>query len=153
MSSSIPTLTSRHVTACLDVETKHYPPTSESDSSFDGAGKSRLAGHASEEVAMQNVTATPATALAPLLDTHETWLGRRSEAASASGSATTRSNTTRLSRHVTARDLHPGDVVQQHDWSLHVREVEVSQAVVAIAVTEFGFPLHYAADARITLAA
>jgi hypothetical protein len=25
-----------------------------------------------------------------------------------------------------ARDLHPGDVVQQCDWSLHVREVTVS---------------------------
>jgi hypothetical protein len=105
-------------------------------------------GEATEEVAMQNVTATPATALNRLVDTHETWSARTNEAAS-----TTRSNTTRLSRHVTARDLHPGDVVQQHDWSLHVREVEVSQAVVAIAVTEFGFPLHYAADARITLAA
>jgi hypothetical protein len=52
-----------------------------------------------------------------------------------------------------ARDLHPGDVVQQFDWSLHVREVNVSQIAVAIAVTEFGFPLRYAADAQVRLAA
>jgi hypothetical protein len=47
-----------------------------------------------------------------------------------------------------ARDLHPGDVVQQYDWALHVREVKVSQATVAIAVTELGFHLKYAADAQ-----
>jgi hypothetical protein len=52
-----------------------------------------------------------------------------------------------------ARDLRPGDVVQQYDWLLHVREVNVRQAAVAIAVTEFGFPLHYAADAHVRLAA
>jgi hypothetical protein len=56
-------------------------------------------------------------------------------------------------RLVMARDLRPGDVVQQHDWSLHVREVNVSRAAVAIAVTEFGFALHYAADAQVQLAA
>jgi hypothetical protein len=56
-------------------------------------------------------------------------------------------------RLVMARDLRPGDVVQQYDWSLHVRGVEVSQAAVAVAVTEFGFPLRYAADARVQLAA
>jgi hypothetical protein len=54
---------------------------------------------------------------------------------------------------VMVRDLRPGDVVQQYDWSLHVREVTVSRAAVAITVTEFGFPLHYAADAQIQLAA
>jgi len=54
---------------------------------------------------------------------------------------------------VTARDLHPGDVVQQYDWSLHVREVKVSQAAVAITVTEFAFALRYAADAQVRLAA
>lgn len=52
-----------------------------------------------------------------------------------------------------ARDLRPGDVVQQYDWSLHVREVNVSRAAVAIAVIEFGFPLRYAADAHVQLAA
>jgi hypothetical protein len=56
-------------------------------------------------------------------------------------------------RLVMARELRPGDVVQQCDWSLHVREVQVSQAAVAIGVTEFGFPLRYAADARVRLAA
>ena len=60
---------------------------------------------------------------------------------------------TEQARLVTARDLRPGDVVQQHDWSLHVREVNVSQAAVAIAVTEFGFLLRYAADAQVQLAA
>ena len=56
-------------------------------------------------------------------------------------------------RLVLARELRPGDVVQEHDWSLHVREVKVSQAAVAIAVTEFGFPLRYAADSQVRLAA
>jgi hypothetical protein len=56
-------------------------------------------------------------------------------------------------RLVMARELRPGDVVQQYDWSLHVREVKVSQAAVAIGVTEFGFPLRYAADAQVRLAA
>jgi hypothetical protein len=54
---------------------------------------------------------------------------------------------------VMARELRPGDVVQQYDWSLHVRGVKVSQAAVAIAVTEFGFPLRYAVDAQVQLAA
>ena len=61
--------------------------------------------------------------------------------------------TTGQDRLVMARDLHPGDVVQQCDWSLHVREVNVSQVAVAIAVTEFGFPLRYASDAQVRLAA
>jgi len=56
-------------------------------------------------------------------------------------------------RLVMAYDLRPGDVVQQHDWSLHVRAVKVSQEAVAIAVTEFGFPLRYATDAQVRLAA
>jgi hypothetical protein len=55
--------------------------------------------------------------------------------------------------HVKGRDLHRGDVVQQFDWPLHVREVTLSQAAVTIAVTEFEFPLHYAADAQVQLAA
>lgn len=55
--------------------------------------------------------------------------------------------------HVNARDVHPGDVVQQFDWSLHVREVTHNQAAVVIAVTEFEFPLRYAADAQVQLAA
>jgi hypothetical protein len=56
-------------------------------------------------------------------------------------------------RQVQARDLHPGDVVQQYDWSLHVRQVTIGTAAVAVAVTEFGFPLRYAADAPVQLAA
>jgi hypothetical protein len=54
---------------------------------------------------------------------------------------------------VNARDLHPGDVVQQCDWPLHVRQVTLSEATVAIAVTEFEFPLRYAADEQVQLAA
>lgn len=56
-------------------------------------------------------------------------------------------------RSVKACDLHPGDVVQQHDWLLHVREVTVSQAIVVIAVSEFDFQLHYALDTQLSLAA
>jgi hypothetical protein len=61
--------------------------------------------------------------------------------------------TARPDGHIKACDLHPGDVVQQYDWPLHVREVTLSQEDVAIAVTEFEFPLHYAADAQVQLAA
>jgi hypothetical protein len=61
--------------------------------------------------------------------------------------------TVRPEWHVKARDLHPGDVVQQCDWPLHVREVTLIHNDVAIAVTEFEFPLHYAADAQVQLAA
>jgi hypothetical protein len=43
--------------------------------------------------------------------------------------------------------------MQQHDWSLHVREVDVGPGAVAITCTEFGFRLHYAADEQVTLAA
>lgn len=56
-------------------------------------------------------------------------------------------------RLVVARHLHPGDVVQQCDWLLHVRDVMIGQAVIAITVTEFGFPLHYGADTKVHLAA
>jgi hypothetical protein len=52
-----------------------------------------------------------------------------------------------------ARDLHPGDVVQQFDWSLHVRSVTLDTVDVLVAVTEFEFPLHYTADALVQLAA
>lgn len=54
---------------------------------------------------------------------------------------------------IRACDLHPGDVVQQLDWPLHVSEVTLGQKDVAIAVTEFNFLLHYAADAQVQLAA
>ena len=54
---------------------------------------------------------------------------------------------------VKACDLHPGDVVQQLDWPLHVRKVTLTQNDVAITVTEFEFLLHYTADAPVQLAA
>ena len=66
---------------------------------------------------------------------------------------TVQSGSGRRGWQVQARDLHPGDVVQQHDWPLHVRQVTLSEATVAIAVTEFEFPLRYAADERVQLAA
>jgi hypothetical protein len=55
--------------------------------------------------------------------------------------------------HVKAGDLRPGDIMQQHDWSLHVRKVDVSREVVEVTVTEFEFQLHYAADEQVRLAA
>jgi hypothetical protein len=55
-------------------------------------------------------------------------------------------------RRVRARDLHPGDIVQQHDWPLHVLGVEIGPTVVTVAVTEFGFELHYAAEEMLRLA-
>ena len=49
---------------------------------------------------------------------------------------------------VLARDLHPGDVWHEHDWSLHVGAVDVIGASVAFAVAEFpGALMHRAADA------
>jgi len=55
-------------------------------------------------------------------------------------------------RRVKARDLHPGDIVRQYDWLLHIRDVIVGQTAVAIAVTEFDFQLHYAVDTQLPLA-
>jgi hypothetical protein len=47
---------------------------------------------------------------------------------------------------VRAAELHPGDVVHEHDWLLHVRAVEREDASVAFVVTEFpGTLLHRAA--------
>jgi hypothetical protein len=42
--------------------------------------------------------------------------------------------------------------MQQHDWSLHVQDVKIGPAVVAVAVIEFGFELHYAADETLQVA-
>ena len=47
----------------------------------------------------------------------------------AGNTATAHSNAIRPGRQVKARDLHPGDVMQQYDWSLHVREVDVGPGV------------------------
>jgi len=55
--------------------------------------------------------------------------------------------------HIPARELHPGDILQQHDWPLHVCAVTLDPVLVTIAVTEFGFPLHYAADAEVQVLA
>ena len=99
---------------------------------------------------MQTVTATADTPLAGVVGTPRQ---RRRGAGKAFGAPTPDANTIRLVRPIKARELHPGDVLQQYDWSLHVRGVEVSHDSVAIAVTEFGFPLYYAADEQVLLAA
>jgi hypothetical protein len=106
-----------------------------------------------EEATMRNTIATPNISLVGVVGMPDAPLQPAHEAGSDSGRAAAHSNTIRPGRHVKARDLHPGDVVQQHDWSLHIREVDVGHVAVAIAVTEFGFPLHYAADEQVTLAA
>jgi hypothetical protein len=62
------------------------------------------------------------------------------------GNAAAHSTSIGQGRHVRARDLHSGDIILQHDWSLHIRDVKIGPAVVAVGVTEFGFELHYAAD-------
>jgi hypothetical protein len=97
---------------------------------------------ATADISLDGMVATPDVRPQP---THE--------AENDSGRATAQSNTIRPGRHVRASDLHAGDVVRQYDWSLHIRDVEVGHVAVAIAVTEFGFPLHYAADEHVTLAA
>jgi len=102
---------------------------------------------------MQDVVTIAGTPLDGTVDLHETRQHSMDEARKASGCDTLHSNNIRPEWHVKARDLHPGDVVQQCDWPLHVREVTFSQATVAIAVTEFEFPLHYGADAQVQLAA
>jgi hypothetical protein len=99
---------------------------------------------------MYNITAAPDFSPDSTPDVR---LQPKHEGGNNSGRAKADSNAIRPGRHVKARDLHPGDVVQQYDWSLHIRGVDIGHAEVAIAVTEFGFPLHYAADERVTLAA
>jgi hypothetical protein len=84
---------------------------------------------------------------------HESRLNSMDRGAEAGDRASAHSTTSRPSWHKWARDLHPGDVVQQFDWPLHVRAVTLCQTAVEIRVTEFDFPLHYAADARVQLAA
>jgi hypothetical protein len=98
----------------------------------------------SEEAAMQNLTSTP-------VDPQERSLGAKDEAGLVDDGAAAHLSTVRLQSHVTAAELRPGDVVQQCDWSLHVCEVNVIHGAVSIAVTEFGFHLHYAADEQVQL--
>jgi hypothetical protein len=101
---------------------------------------------------MHKVIASPATALDGVAESLEKWLHHNDETGKAARGAAAQANTIRLGRPVNARDLHPGDIIQQHDWSLHVREVEIGRAVVAVVVTEFGFHLHYAADEMLQVA-
>ena len=102
---------------------------------------------------MQDVIANPGTLLDGMPDSHETRLSTIGKAGNVSSRATAHSHDIRLGWHVQARDLHPGDVVRQCDWPLHVSEVTLSPTAVAVAVTEFGFPLHYAADEQVQLVA
>jgi hypothetical protein len=103
---------------------------------------------------MQDVRTIPATMLDGMVGSQEPRLHSSDGAGKGSGSATAHHpNTPRSGWHVKARDLHPGDVVQQYDWPLHVREVTLSQDKVAIVVTEFEFPLRYTADAQVLLVA
>jgi hypothetical protein len=98
----------------------------------------------SEEATMQNLTPTP-------VDPQERSLGAKDEAGLVDDGAAAHLSTVRLQPHVRAAELRPGDVLQQGDWSLHVCAVDISREAVTIAVTEFGFQLHYAADEQVQL--
>ena len=99
---------------------------------------------------MHKIMATPVTSLDDVVASHR--LHPDDEMGKATDIAAAQSTAIGLGRHVMARDLHPGDIIQQHDWSLHVREVKIGPAVVAVGVTEFGFELHYAADELLQVA-
>jgi hypothetical protein len=46
---------------------------------------------------------------------------------------------------VRANQLHCGDVIREHDWTLHITNVEPAEITggqVVFAVAEFEFPLH-----------
>ncbi len=101
---------------------------------------------------MHQLMARPETSLHGEVDSLETWLHPNDETGTAPSGAAGQLTTTGLSRQVKARDLHPGDILQQCDWSLHVREVQIGEPVVAVAVTEFGFALHYADDEMLRVA-
>jgi len=152
MSSSIRTLTWPPDGPGRDVDPEEFSTPVEIRSAGSTFQREPTAGHTSEEATMQNVIATQATPLDSVVDSHEAWLHPKGEAGKPDGGATAHSTTVRLARRVKARDLHPGDIVQQYDWPLHVCEVTIGQAAVAIAVTEFGFQLHYAADEQVRLA-
>jgi hypothetical protein len=94
----------------------------------------------------------PTMIVARAADSHETRQYSMTEAA-ARNVAAPYASSIRAVRPVKARDLHPGDVVQQLDWPLHVREITISQATVTVGVAEFEFPLHYPADAQVHRAA
>lgn len=99
---------------------------------------------------MHKITATPPTSSHPAAESHRPH--QNDQTGNPTDTAATQSPTTCLGRPVKARDLHPGDIIQQHDWSLHVREVNIGPAAVTVAVTEFGFDLHYTANDTLQLA-
>lgn len=98
---------------------------------------------------MHEIAATPVTSLDDVVESHGS---PPNETGNPTDIAAVQSTTIGPGRHVKARDLHPGDIMQQHDWSLHVRDVKIGPTVVAVAVTEFGFELHYAADETLQVA-
>jgi len=102
---------------------------------------------------MQDVITIATVALDDSAHPHQPRLDSIDHAATAGDRAIAHSTTTQPSRNVTARDLHPGDVVQQFDWPLHVLAVTLGHTGVEITVTEFDFPLHYPADTHVQLAA
>ena len=102
---------------------------------------------------MQDVITTLTTRLDDSAHPRKPRLNSIDHTVTAGGRAAARSTTNRTSGHVIARHLHPGDVVQQLDWPLHVRAVTLGPTAVEITVTEFDFPLHYPADAQLHLAA
>jgi hypothetical protein len=102
---------------------------------------------------MQDVITISTIARDHSAHSHESRLDLMDHGAVAGDRAGSHATTSRPSWQKWARDLHPGDVVQQFDWPLHVRAVTLCQTAVEITVTEFDFPLHYAADARVQLAA
>jgi hypothetical protein len=103
-----------------------------------------------EEATMHKITATPVTSSDDVVESHRSH--HNDETGNPTDIAVAQSTTIGPGRHVKARDLHPGDIMQQHDWSLHVLDVKIGPAVVAVAVTEFGFELHYAAGETLQVA-
>ena len=97
---------------------------------------------------MHEITATPVPSSDDVVESHRS---HQNETGNPTDIAAAQSTSIRLGRQVKARDLHPGDIMQQHDWSLHVRDIKISPTVIAVAVTEFGFHLHYGADEQVQL--
>jgi hypothetical protein len=103
-----------------------------------------------EEATMHIITATPVSSFDDVAESHRSHHNDKTD--SPTDTAAAQSTTIAPGRHVRARDLHPGDIMQQRDWSLHVREVKIGPAVIAATVTEFGFELHYAAEEMLRVA-
>jgi hypothetical protein len=99
---------------------------------------------------MHKIMATPVAWFDDVVESHRSH--HNDKTGNPTDAAAAQSTTIAPSRHVKARDLHPGDIVQQHDWSLHVRGVAIGPALVAVAVIEFGFELHYAAEEMLRVA-